>query len=244
MDQLLPSQATDIDVSTSIADERRDSRDRPWVLANMAASIDGAIEIGGVSGPIGGEGDAAVFRALRAIADVIVVGGGTARAENYGPPNLDSDARAARLARGQAALPALVVISASLRVEPDGRLFEAGHRPILMTVSSTPAAQLRSLEAVAEIEQFDGAVTAEKVVASLDRRGYRTVLVEGGPSLNAQFVDADLIDELCVTVAPKLTASSARRLVWGDSDNVRPMHLDRIFVEDDELFLRYLRSGS
>jgi riboflavin biosynthesis pyrimidine reductase len=244
MDQLLPHSSANIDTTTSVATEQRESSDGPWVMVNMATSIDGAIEIGGVSGSIGGEGDATLFRALRAIADVIVVGGGTARAENYGPPKLDEGAQAARKARGQAALPTLAVISASLGFDPADRLFEAGHRPILLTKSSSPSQRLRALEPIADIERFDEDVTPAKAVASLDNRGYKVVLVEGGPALNAQFVDADLIDELCLTIAPKLTAGSSRRLTWGDSDAVRAMRLDRIFADDGELYLRYLRSTS
>jgi riboflavin biosynthesis pyrimidine reductase len=243
MDQLFPTYESDIDPSVLVPNEQRPSRDRPWLMVNMVASIDGAIEIGGVSGPIGGSGDAALFRALRAIADVILVGGGTARAENYGPPKLDTPAQVARTARGQAALPALAVISGSLGFDPAGRLFDGGHRPLLFTTNGANPERVEALEAVADIERFDGAVTAEAVVGSLHGRGYRTILLEGGPSLNAQFLDADLIDEVCATVAPKLTASSSRRMIWGDSDTAREMDLQRIYIDDGELYLRYVRSG-
>jgi riboflavin biosynthesis pyrimidine reductase len=83
--------------------------------------------------------------------------------------------------------------------------------------------------------------TALRALRTTARAG--VVLVEGGPMTNAQLVAADLIDELCLTVSPQIVATDAPRIVSGiGAEAPRRMTLDRVLVEDDFLFLRYLRA--
>jgi len=219
---------------------------RPWLLTNMIASADGATAVGGLSGPLGGPADLAVFGALRAVSDAIVVGGQTVRAERYRPPGAGSaEARAARAARGQRARPLLVVVTASLDLDIDLPLFaDPAYRPLVATVDSAPSDRRRTLAAVADVVTVgDTGVDMTALLAELGRRGHRVVLSEGGPSLNAQLVAADLVDEWNLTIAPLLGAGQAKRPAQGveRSDAPAAMHLDRVWLADQLLFCRWLR---
>ena len=90
-----------------------------WVRGNMIASVDGGATSDGKSGDLGGDGDRAVFAALREVADVIVVGASTARVENYSGVQFSVAQRLARQRRGQAEVPPIAVLTRSGRVERD-----------------------------------------------------------------------------------------------------------------------------
>ena len=93
-----------------------------WVLSNMVAGLDGTAAISGRVGALSSPRDAELFRRLRSVADVVLVGAETVRRERYGPIRLDEDLLAARRQRGQAA-PRFAVVSASLDLDPDLPLF-------------------------------------------------------------------------------------------------------------------------
>lgn len=219
---------------------------RPWLLTNMIASADGAAAVGGLSGPLGGPADLAVFGALRAVSDAIVVGGQTVRAERYRPPRAGSpEVRGARAARGQRERPLLVVVTASLALDVDLPLFaDPTYRPLVATTESADTHRRRALEAVAEVVTVgDTGVDLARLLAELGRRGHRVVLSEGGPSLNAQLIAADVVDEWNLTIAPLLGAGQAKRPAQGveRSDAPAAMHLDRVWLADQLLFCRWLR---
>ncbi len=244
MQSLLPFRADPIDPMVEIAAEARTVEKRPWIAVNMASTVDGAIQIGGVSGPIGGAGDRRIFRALRATADVIVVAGGTARAERYGAPRLDDRSIEARVARGQSPLPTLAVISGSVDFGRDDRLFDDGHVPLILTTESAPTHRLDELaERIEPVVVGEARVEMHQVRDALFERGHRTILCEGGPRLNAQLVGDNLVDEICLTLAPRLTDGESKRIVDGVGSTLRDLELVRVFEEDGELFLRYLRRG-
>ncbi len=232
---------------TAVGAERRPAPpDRPWLMTNMIVSADGATAVGGLSGPLGGPADLAVFLALRCVSDAIIVGGQTVRAEQYRPPGTGSaEARAARTARGQVDRPLLAVVTASLELEPDLPLFsDPTYRPLVATVDAADAGRRRALAAVADVVIVgDDRVDMAELLAELGRRGHRVVLAEGGPSLNAQLITADLVDEWNLTIAPLLGAGQAKRAAQGAdrSDAPAAMHLDRVWLADELLFCRWLR---
>lgn len=219
-------------------------RDRPWVVVNMVCTTDGATadpkaRSGGLSGPA----DKRVFHTLRALADVIVAGAATVRAENYGQAVMAPDVQAARAARGQAPLPRIAAVSRSLDLSPELRLFTmAGPRPLVLTSgASSPAARER-LAGVAEVvvageDELDWA----EALAELRRRaGAGIALVEGGPSINGQLVGG-LVDELCLTVAPLLAGGRAARVAHGDPPvGMERMRLAHVVEDDGFLLLRYV----
>lgn len=240
----------DVDPVAVVAAEARPApADHPWVLANMIASADGtATDAGGRSGGLGGPADTAMFGALRAIADVVVAGAATVITEDYGPSRPPTRVRDQRVARGQAPAPRIAVTSASLAIEPTRRLFTEAPpdaRPLVLTVAAADPARRRALEGVADVhvvgeEQVDWARAFALLHAKV---GAQVVLCEGGPSTIGQLVADDLLDELCLTIAPVLVAGDGPRIARGATPVPdRRLSLARVLAADDQLFLRYLRA--
>ncbi|OHV40747.1 hypothetical protein BCD49_09015 [Pseudofrankia sp. EUN1h] len=211
------------------------------VRANFVASADGAAEVDGRSGGLGGPADRRVFRTLRWLADVVLVGAGTARTEDYGPAVVPPERREIRVAAGLAPVPPIAVISGSLEFDPAARLFAAEVRPLLLTRASAPAERAAALREVAEVVVCgDERVELGVALAELVARGLPRVLTEGGPVLHGQLVGAGLLDELCLTIAPLLGGPGHLGIVAGlPWPSARTMTLRQLLEEDGELFLRY-----
>jgi riboflavin biosynthesis pyrimidine reductase len=239
----------DVDPVTAYADDARPSPpDRPWVLANMIASADGsAADADGLSGGLGGPPDAVVFSAIRGVADVVVAGAATVIAEDYGPSRPSAPVRKRRQARGQAPAPRIAVLSARLSIDPRQRLFReasADCRPLVLTVADADSERRRSLEAVADVHTVgDTGVDWRRALEVLRTvAGADVVLCEGGPRTIGHLIARDLIDELCLTVAPVLVSGEAPRIAVGSAlTSARPLALARVLVSEDHLFLRYVR---
>jgi riboflavin biosynthesis pyrimidine reductase len=179
---------------------------------------------------------------MRALTDVIMVGAGTVRAEGYGPARLSDEDVAARERRGQAPVPRIAVVTRSVALDWGSPLFaEATSRPIVLAPADAMQDRLDRAREVAEvIPAGSGSVDLAAAFAMLGQRGARTVLCEGGPALNGRLAAARLVDELCLSVAPLLTAGDAKRAVDGRA--LSPplgMTLASACEEDDVLFLRY-----
>jgi riboflavin-specific deaminase-like protein len=215
-------------------------RDR-WVAVNMVMSVDGAVTVDGVSGPLGGEGDLAGFRALRAAVDVVLVGAGTARAEGYGPAKVSAARRRARRERGQAERPAIAVVTASLDLQGAERLLTPEHDLLVVTSAAAPADRRADLERrgarVVVAGQDD--VDLADALAQLAADGYGRVLAEGGPRLNRALLAAGVVDDLFVTVAPTLVGGDGPGLVAGALDERLDLALCEGRFHDGELLLRY-----
>lgn len=226
------------------AAERPTPAGRPWVVVNMVTSIDGATAVDGVSGPLGGPADARVFSAVRAVADVILAGRRTVAAERYRPPRTPERLQAMREGRGQAPRPRVAILSASLHLDPTDALFaDAAEPPIVLTVAGADPDRGVALAAVAEVvEVGTGRVDLVSALAALAERGARVVLSEGGPALNSQLVEADVVDEVCLTLSPALAGGSSPRLAAGvGAGSLDRCRLASVLEEDGFLFLRYLR---
>jgi riboflavin biosynthesis pyrimidine reductase len=197
---------------------------RPGVRLNMIASVDGATTIAGTSGGLGGAGDRLVFRALRSVTDVVLVGAGTVRADRYGPPALPAEVREARTARGQAPLPTIAIVSRTSRLEWGRPLFsEPTTRPIVITVQDAAAAdRARAAEVADVIVAGETTVDLAAALHELGARGALTVLAEGGPSLNRDLSAAGLLDELCLTLSPLLLGGSSRHILAGPAASGQP----------------------
>jgi len=185
-----------------------------------------------------------VFRAVRALPDAIVVGASTVRAERYGPPRPNGAVRAARRARGQAPAPRLVVVSASLDLDPSLGLFgDPEAPPVVATTEHADDAAVARLAEVAEVVRLPGdRVQPDALLAHLAGAGVGVVLCEGGASLNGQMVAAGVVDEWCTTVAPLLVSGEAGRVARGAAPAApERLALRRVLGDDDGyLFLRYL----
>lgn len=245
---LLPSPGADVHPLLALADDDRPTPDdRPWILANMVSSLDGATAINGVSGALGGPDDKEVFRAIRSVADVILVGASTVREETYRPPQPAPDVVTARRAAGRADRPIIAVVTSSMDLELDHPLFsDPSYRPLILSVRSAPSERREKLSSVADIiDVGDERADLALAVRELHERGHRQVLSEGGPSLNGQLIAADLIDEWNLTLSPLLAAGDSSRAAHG-RDHVDPtrFRLARLWQGGELLFGRWVRAGS
>ncbi|MCX4528697.1 MULTISPECIES: pyrimidine reductase family protein [unclassified Streptomyces] len=197
------------------------SGDAHWLRANMVSTLDGAAQHDGRSQPISGETDMRIFGTLRALADVVVVGAETVRQEGYRPARAREAFAARREAAGQGPAPAIAVITASLDLDFSLPLFTAPLVPTLVITGATARADRVAAAAASGAEVViagDGAaVDPARAVRELAERGLRRQLTEGGPRLLGQFVAADALDELCLTISPMLTAGDAQRIAGGPS---------------------------
>ncbi|MGD2102877.1 MAG: dihydrofolate reductase family protein [Acidimicrobiia bacterium] len=220
---------------------RRGHADRPWVMANFISTIDGAAVVDGGSTAINDADDKAMFAAIRAVPDFIVVGAGTVRAEDYRPVTLNETRRAARTELGLEPTPHLVVVSATLSLDPGAPVFsDPKHRVTVLTGTDAPDDKFGELSQVADVVRLRD-TGARDIVHYM--RMAKVVLCEGGPSLLGQFIAADLVDEMALTIAPVLVGGEASRVAVGAETGARPdMDLDRVLYGDRMLFLRYVRS--
>jgi riboflavin biosynthesis pyrimidine reductase len=225
--QLLPTLVDPVDPMAVYADLPV-AAGRPGVRLNMIASLDGATAVAGVAGGLGGKADQALFALLRRMADVVLVAAGTVRAERYGPSTVP-----------------VAVVTRSCRLDWDSRFFTAAlARPLVVTVATAPAeARARAAEVADVVVAGEHDVDLVEAVGALGARGFRAVLSEGGPILNAQLAAAGLLDELCLTLSPLLVGGDAKRLLAGPLLPGPPaLRLVSACEEDGFLFLRY-RSG-
>lgn len=244
----MPDLIDDVDPLTLYPfDARPTTPDRPWVVVNMVASIDGGTAVDGLSGGLGGEGDLRVFRAIRASCDWIVAAAGTVRAERYRIPRPGPEVAAVRRATGRAAAARLAVVTASVDLDADLPLFADqkadDELPLVVTGQTPPPERVAALGERAEWEHLaDDRPSPAAVIAALAERGAGVVLVEGGPSFNGQVFEAGLVDELCLSVSPNLVSGPSARIAHSATAGLnQDMRLDRLLEHENALFARYVR---
>lgn len=240
MRALLPGPADDVDVVQAYAPPAGIETDRLFVRCNMISSLDGAVTVEGRSGTLGGGADRRLFQALRSLADVVVVGAGTVRAEHYGPVRLGDEARHQRHGRGQQPVPPIAVVTRSGNLDWASPFFsDAEVRPIVFLPVGGRAEVGARGEGVAElVEAGEGRVDPRLAFDHLRRAGFRSVLLEGGPRLNAEVVDAGLLDELCLTLSPRLVAGDGPRVLAGP-ELAGPLDLEVVHLLEEDGFLFY-----
>jgi 5-amino-6-(5-phosphoribosylamino)uracil reductase len=211
--------------------------DRPFVRVNFVSSLDGAVTADGRSSGLSGPADRRVFHLLRRLCEVVLVGAGTARSERYGGATRPS------LATGRP--PRIAVLTRGAALDPGSRLFtEATLPPLVLTPWCAPEPRRRALsDAGAEVVELPSDPVAPRdVLTVLAQRGLRRVLCEGGPRLFADLIEADAVDELCLTISPVLAAGGAGRIAAGSGKGyLREMRIAGVLAEDDMLFTRYRR---
>lgn len=205
---------------------------RPWLLANMVCSADGAATLTGRSGGLSSPADRELFHRLRGLADLVLVGASTVRAEGYGPARGDDP-------------PPIAVVSGSLALDWGSRFFtEARARPYVVTSAAADPARLAEAEQVAHVVVAgEERVEPRAALEVFGRRGHRVVLCEGGPSLLAEVAAVDCLDELCLTVSPLLAGGTSPRILAGPLPGAPvALRVASLLEEDGMLFLRYLRA--
>lgn len=209
------------ELSESDLPDLYDEPDGPWLRAGLVASLDGAVTIEGGSRPLSGEADLAVFRALRTVADAVLVGAGTARAEDYGPVPHANVARAWRAEHGRSPQALLVVVTRS------GRLPERTRTGPLLVIAPDNADVPPGVQV---LRAGATEVDLPYAVAQLHTRGLTRLLCEGGPALLRDLLTVELLDEVCLTCAPALVGCGPR-LVDGLAAPV-PLELTQLLHAD------------
>jgi riboflavin biosynthesis pyrimidine reductase len=216
--------------------------DRPWVQVNFVASADGAVEVGTTSAGLSHAADREVFLLGRNLCDVILVGAGTARAENYRGVRTSAKRLERRRRLGLTDVPPIAVVTRTAHLDPHSPLFtDTIVPPIVVT---TTGADTGHLEGAEILRAGDDDVDVTRALDLLAERGLYRVDCEGGPRLFAQMIAADLVDQLCLTVAPLLVAGGAGRIAAGPAPTApRQLALASVLVEDGFTLLRYRRGG-
>ncbi|MBV9291610.1 MAG: pyrimidine reductase family protein [Frankiales bacterium] len=226
MRSLFPRAAAEVDLAEAYA-----APPGRHLRVNFAASADGAVTVDGRSRGLSSDADREVFHLLRDMCDVVLVGAGTARTENYGGART-----------GPRGTPPIAVVSRSLRFDPSSRLFtDRSVQPIVVTCAAAPSDRREALTGLADVVVAgDDDVDLAAALEILAERGLVHVLCEGGPHLFGTLLAAGLVDELCLTVAPLLAGGAAGRIVDGlAAQLVTPLELGQVLVDDGHLFLRY-----
>lgn len=213
--------------------------DEPWFRSSFVSTIDGAATgADGVSASIGGTADERVFAMMRSLCDVILVGASTASIEKYGPVKRDEINTRLRASQNLADVPKIAVVTRSLDIPP--ALLRG--RQIVITVESASPDKRQQLGSdvdliVAGQEEVDWSLVRKQLQA----RRLRRVLCEGGPSLHGRLLDADVIDEICLTIAPELHAGTAPRIAQSRNAVPRKMLLAHLLSLDGAAFGRWIR---
>lgn len=213
------------------------------VRVNMIMSVDGATTFGGLAGPLSSPGDQNLLLAMRGYADVVLVGAGTVRAERYGPVRLTATQQAERRERfGITDTPPIAVVSRTGRL-PASLFADPAQRPLLVTttelVRTRPDLRRRADLLLAGETEVD----LEAAVDRLQARGFRRILCEGGPMLLDQLVAADLVDEMCLTISPTLTAERGPARTGAPLKSRIRLGLRHAITEGDHVYLRYGRGS-
>ncbi|GAB7003324.1 pyrimidine reductase family protein [Nocardioides sp. AN3] len=224
-------------------------RSRPvhecWVTGHMVAGLDGTAAVGGRVGSLSTSPDQALFRRMRQIADIVLVGAETVRREGYRPVRLDEEAREWRRERGMTPTPPVAVVSRSLELDWTAPLFT--HAPAdapthVITCKAAPSSRLARAEERARIVVAgEDRVEPGAAMRALSELGHRVVLCEGGPTWLGELVAADRLDELCLSISPLMGGDPLPVSVSPPGSQLAEFDLKGSMVEEDTLFLRYER---
>ena len=217
-----------------------------WLRTNFVCTVDGSISgADGSSGSINTAADRQLFRLQRALADAVIVAGGMARREGYRAVDLSPQQTRLRAAENLAPFPVLVIVSGSAAIDPEvARPREgAGGPVIVVTTSGKATGELAALRGtgIEVLELGADRVNLQAMVDDLAGRGLPRLLCEGGPVLHRDLLAAGLVDELLLTVAPRVVAGSGPRTTAGPglAEPVAVELQHALLGEDGALFTDY-----
>jgi riboflavin-specific deaminase-like protein len=211
--------------------------ERPYLGINMVSSLDGKATLDWRTKGLSTELDRRLFHHLRTQADAVMVGAGTAREERYGRMTKNEELSEKRVADGRTAEAVAVVISGRLDLPGDLPLLNDPEQAVLIATGSD--AELPGLGAQVEYARVGDDLP--RLMAELQERGVRSVLCEGGPTLNSFLFAAGLVDELFLTMNPKIVGGAAALTIVAGRELVEPTELDLVSVAEaeGELFTRW-----
>ncbi|MGI9183484.1 MAG: dihydrofolate reductase family protein [Solirubrobacteraceae bacterium] len=213
----------------------------PYTVVNFISSLDGRASVGGRSSALGDDGDKAVFRALRRAADAVLVGTGTLGVERYGRIVADPQARERRSARGLPGEPLACTLTRTGSLPLDIPLFAEPEAEVV--VFSGQDVDLTGVRARVEVVRLEPEELrfATALAHLRTERGVRTLLCEGGPRVFATLLRERLVDELCLSLAPKLAGGGVAPAITRGPELPGPasVRLDGVLERAGTLFLRY-----
>jgi riboflavin-specific deaminase-like protein len=215
--------------------------ERPYVVANFIASADGRGAFHGRSGALGDPADRFLFHGLREQVDAVFAGTGTLKVERYGRMIRDPEARSRREQAGRAPEPLAVIVSRSGEVPTDIPLFnEPESRIALFSAADVDLNRCRAQ--IEPIRVDPGELTLTTVLRRLRADlGIRSVLCEGGPTVFGSLLDEQLVDELFLTLAPKLVGGGGGPTISSGTElkELQPIEILWLLEHDGALYLRY-----
>ncbi len=217
--RLYPEPAGQISIKDAYTAERPSPAGRPWVAVCMIASLDGSVVVNGSSRSLGNRTDMKVLLTLRSLADVVIVGAGTVRAEGYGPPST-------------AGLRVGVVTRTGL-VDLDTPLFRSGAGFVIAPSNiNLPTGHLG--HPIDVIRAGGDEVDLHHALRQIPNLipGATFVHAEGGPQFNGSLLAAGLIDELNLTTSPRMVGGSGQRINFGSRDTSENFELAHLLLDD------------
>ena len=208
-----PGQVEAADAVSGLDLGSRAPEGRPYVVINMVATLDGKAAVGGSTRGLGGEADRELFHNLRTQADALLIGAGTVRDERYGKAIKTDALRARREEEGLAPDPTMVIVSYRMELPSDLPILQESGAPVMVATA-----------AEGELEDVAADVTYKRTGDDLplllarlrEDHGIRSVLCEGGPTLNSHLLAAGLADELFLSIDPVMVGGAdALTLVAG-----------------------------
>lgn len=221
---------------------------RPYVQVNFVASADGAATLSGRSRGLSSPADKKVFALGRDLADVVLVGAGTALTEGYRGVK-HTELRATRRSKlGLSEIPPIAVVTGRGSVDPTSPLItDTAVPPIVLTSEAAPPEWRKAVaDAGADVVTAgEDRVSPVLALEALADRDLLRVCCEGGPTLFADLIADDLVDQLCVTVAPLLTGAGAVRIADGrPAQKPIPLTLESALSDEGFLMLRYRKTAA
>jgi riboflavin-specific deaminase-like protein len=211
---------------------------RPYLGLNMVSSLDGKATLDWRTKGLSSDLDRRLFHHLRTQADAVMVGAGTAREERYGRVTKNDELREKRVNEGLVPEALAVVVSGTLDLPPDLPLLNSpGQRVVIATGSE---AELPGV--TGDVEYARVGDDLPRLMAYLhERHGIRSVLCEGGPTLNSFLFAADVVDELFLTLNPKILGGASALTIVAGRELVEPLEptLVSIAEADGELYTRW-----
>ncbi|MEU8901773.1 pyrimidine reductase family protein [Nocardia sp. NPDC048505] len=217
----------------------------PWIRTNFVVSLDGATSTSGSSVGLTSPTDQRLMGLMRELADVVLVGAGTIRTEDYIGIRVSDEGRERRLARGMATVPPIAVVTARADIDPESRLLTRTEvPPIILTTTTASTAAKRNLDAAGAtvVELGSTVVDTAALSDALASLGLLRVICEGGPTLTGQLAADRALDELCITTAPAVVGGVSHRVTYTDRNASLAMHCAHIIFDTDGVqFARWVR---
>jgi len=238
-----PGETTPEDLISRLDLGSRALAQRPYVVANMVASLDGKAVADGATRGLSSEVDRALFHQLRTQADALLVGAGTVRAERYGRATKSDDLRAKREHEGLEPEPLTVIVSGRLDLSPDLPLLAAHGAPVVIATGAE-----HELEGVAADVSYlrTGSDLPVMLARLFAEHGVRSLLCEGGPTLLSFLMSAGLVDELFLSISPQILGGEDALTIVAGRVLPEPLAAELVWLCEagGELFGRWrLRPG-